>query len=99
MSIALFVNGYLAVVAVEHVAIQEYMMVHLQELMEDAEQYGWRVIREFHAAWLQLLEQGRAAWGDNIKKEKLRRLYSNTVKSLSESAQKYHNLQTMSVFS
>ena len=50
------------------------MYNHLQELMEVVEVYGWKVVKDYHAAWLQLMEQGRAAWGDNAKKERLRRL-------------------------
>ena len=37
---------------------------HLQELMEDRDHYGWPVVRAYHAAWLQHIEQGWAAWGD-----------------------------------
>ena len=40
------------------------MYVHLKDLMEDVEVNGWRVVKEYHAAWLQL-------WGDAFKKEKL----------------------------
>ena len=72
MSIALFTNGYLGVAAAESGPIREYMLEHLQELMEDVESYGWKVVRDYHAAWLQLLEQGRAAWDDGPRKEKLR---------------------------
>ena len=72
MSLALFTNGYLSVAVEESVATKEYMYVHLQELMEDIEVYVWRVVKEYHAAWLQLMKQGRAAWGDASKKEKLR---------------------------
>ena len=68
MSIALFTNGYLAVVIEESVVNKEYILVHLQELMEDVEGYGYRIVRKYHAAWLQLLEQGWAAWGDASKK-------------------------------
>ena len=50
------------------------MLQHMQELMEDAEVYGWRVVTDYHAAWLLQIEQGRAAWGDENKKIKLRRL-------------------------
>ena len=74
MSLALFSNGYLAIVAEENVAVKEYMLSHLQELFEDVEVYGWKSVKEYHAAWLQLLEQGRAAWGDDVKKAQLRRL-------------------------
>ena len=50
MSIALFTNGYLAVVAGESMLNKKHMLVHLQELMEDVEVYMWRIVREYHAA-------------------------------------------------
>ena len=68
MSLALFPNGYLAIVAEESVVVKEYMLTHLQELFEDIEMYGWKSVNDYHAAWLQLLEQGWAAWGDAVKK-------------------------------
>ena len=50
------------------------MVAHLQELMEDGERYGWPAVRAYHAAWLQYMEQGRTAWGDEETKLKLRRV-------------------------
>ena len=40
------------------------MTHHLQELMADAELYGWEPIRAFHAVWLQQLENGQVKWDD-----------------------------------
>ena len=74
MFLVLFTNGYLAVVADEGASIKEYMLGHLQELFEDVEVYGWKAVREHHAAWLQLLEQDRAAWSDRSKRAQLLRL-------------------------
>ena len=48
------------------------MLIHFQELMEDADMYGWRAVVDYHAGWLQHLEQGRAACGDKDKKTQLR---------------------------
>ena len=50
------------------------MLSHLQQLMEDSDVYGWKVTRDFHATWVQKMEQGRAAWGETGKKEKFKRL-------------------------
>ena len=61
MSMALLSNGYLAIMVEESVAIKEYMLSYPPELFEDTEFYGWKTVREYHAAWLQLLEQGLAA--------------------------------------
>ena len=59
-----FVKGYLTVRLREPHHIQSFMLDHLQELMEDWEHYGWPVVRAYHVAWLQHIEQGRVAWGD-----------------------------------
>ena len=61
MSLVLFTNGYLAIVAEEGATIKEYMLSHLQKLFEDVEVYGWKAVREYHTAWFQLLQQGQAA--------------------------------------
>ena len=74
MSLALFTYGYVSLAAVKSVVIKEYMYNHLQELMENIEVYGWKVVKDYHAVWLQLLEQGGAAWSDTAKKRKLRHL-------------------------
>ena len=62
------------IVVEESVAIKEYMLSHFQELFEDMEVYVWKTMREYHDAWLQLLEQGQAAWIDDVEKAQLRRL-------------------------
>ena len=33
------------------------MLAHLQEIIGDREAYGWSVVRSYHMAWLQHLEQ------------------------------------------
>ena len=58
-------------------------MSHLQELFEDVEVYRWKAVREYHAAWLQLLEQGRATWGDESKRAQLSHLMVWSKPSLS----------------
>ena len=80
ISIALFTNAYLAAVTGDSMSNKKHILVHLQELMEDVEVYWWRIVREYCAAWLQLLEQGWATWGDATKKDKLWMLliWSNT---------------------
>ena len=73
MSLALFLNGYLTVLADEAEDIKQFLPQHLQELMDDAEIYSWRAVRDYHTAWLQNIEQGRTSWKDTDKKAKLRR--------------------------
>ena len=53
-----FVNGYLTVMAIESVQIKLRMLTHLQELMDDVQDYGWPTVKSYHATWLQHLEQG-----------------------------------------
>ena len=66
MSALLFVNGNLTVMGEEMGEeidiVKGHMLQHLQKLMGDAEAYGWSSVRDYHAAWLQQLEQERAAW-------------------------------------
>ena len=44
--------------------LRDKMAIHLQEMMEDGETFGWPVVRVYHMAWLQHLEQGRVTWDD-----------------------------------
>ena len=63
--------------------IREVMLTHLKELFEDVDVYGWKGVREYQAAWLQLLEQGRAEWKDEGKRAQLHRLMVWSKPSLS----------------
>ena len=45
LSVALFINGYLIVLAEESEDTKAHMLQHLQELLEDSERYGWRSVR------------------------------------------------------
>ena len=54
--------------------VRDIIIRILQDLFEDVEVYGWMVVREYHAAWLQLIEQGWAVWGDDTMRAQLRRL-------------------------
>ena len=59
LSIVMFVSGFPAMMEKENEAIQLLMARHLQELMADAELYGWDPVRSYHAVWLQQLENNR----------------------------------------
>ena len=87
LSLASFTNGYLGIVAEEKgSAVGEVMLTHLRALLQDVDMYGWRVVRDFHAAWLQLLEQGRATWMDEGERTELRRLMVWSKPSLASRA-------------
>ena len=68
LSVALFLNGYLTVLAEECEDTKVHLLQHLKEVMEDSEIYGWTIVRDYHAAKLQHIEQGRAVWGEDNKK-------------------------------
>ena len=66
-----FMNGYISVMAREPEHVKSRILLHLQELMEDGEAYGWEGVCSYHVAWLEHLEQGQAMWDDDVKKLKL----------------------------
>ena len=74
MRLALFSDEYLTIMAGESSPVQYTMLRYLQELFEDVEVYGWDMVREYHATWLQLLGQGWVTWDDVSKRAQLRRL-------------------------
>ena len=59
MSLASFNNRYLGIVTEQKgYPIGEVMLRHLRALLQNVDVYRWRVVREYHTAWLQLLQQG-----------------------------------------
>ena len=72
MSLASFTSEYLGIVVEEKGSpTGEVMLRYLRDLLQDVDVYGWRVVREYHAAWLQLLEQGQATWMDEGERTEL----------------------------
>ena len=51
MGVALFVNGYFTGLGEESDAIKGFMLAYLQEVMEDADVYGWECVRSYRLAW------------------------------------------------
>ena len=62
LSIPMFVQGYRIVMKGDVGAIMEKMATHLDELMNDAELYGWERVRAYHRVRLNQLEQGQVTW-------------------------------------
>ena len=62
ISIPKFVHGDLILMEGEEMTIKERIASHLQELMSDAELYGWECTRAFHSILLNQLKQGRCTW-------------------------------------
>ena len=54
--------------------IRKQMANHLQKITEDWENFGWPMVRAYHAAWLQHLEQGTAILADDDIRLKLKRV-------------------------
>ena len=64
MSLLLFVQGYMIIMKGEVGAIRERMATPLEDLISNAELYGWEWTRDFHCVWPNQLEQGRFTWHD-----------------------------------
>lgn len=76
LSIAEFTFGYLAVVSREKSAkIRDIMLQHLQELMQDAVDFPWESVRNFHAIFLHQQEMDRITWNSRSEIAKLRQIY------------------------
>ena len=59
-----FINGYITVMSKEPPHIKALRLTHLQEHIENGVHYRWPAVRAYHVAWIQHIEQGRVAWGD-----------------------------------
>ena len=68
MFLTLLVQGYIIIMNSEEGAIKERISTLLEDLMSDAELYGWECTRVFHGVWLNQLEQGRTTLpeGENL---------------------------------
>ena len=66
MSSLAFVEGYMTIMDMQPKCARKHMWVHLRDLMQDAQCFGWSSVRTFHGVWLQHIEQGRATWGDEV---------------------------------
>ena len=77
LSIAEFVFGYLAIANNENnKQTKRTMMDHLEELMEDATQYPWENVRNYHSIVLHHIEMKSLKRQDNDSTQKLRRTYA-----------------------
>ena len=56
LSAIAFGRRYIIVMDSQPQDTKALMDPHLQDLMEDGEAYGWRVVRDFHSTWLKHLE-------------------------------------------
>ena len=58
-----FIKGYHFEMALQPESTKPRILTHLQEMMEDGEAYMWPIVRSYHAAWLQHMEQGKGHMG------------------------------------
>ena len=75
LSLSQFVLGYTLIMEQQKPQLKSRMLRHLQQLMTDEPIYGWEVVRNFHAIWMQQLESKRARWGDDSTRADLRRTH------------------------
>ena len=66
LSTAEFVYGYLDIYTSASPENQPLMMQHLMALMRLASKYYWEAVLSFHAAVLDRIESGLAAWSDDF---------------------------------
>ena len=52
----------------EKETVRVKMASHLEDLMGDAEIYGWEKVRAYHGVWLKQLELGWASWENEEEK-------------------------------
>ena len=76
-----FVYGFLHNMKREAPAVQQIMKQHLQDLMQDAMEYGWDNARAYHGLLLQQFEMNRLTWQDTPAIELLRRTYAQRAPS------------------
>ena len=75
LSVSQFVHGYMLIMATQKPRRKAMMEQHLKELMTDEPIYGWEVVRNYHAIWLQHLESERATWENSGISSDLRRTH------------------------
>ena len=68
ISVPQFVYGYMIVINTEEAGIKAKMYTHLNDLMSNAQLYGWKRTWNFHWVWLNQFEQGRCTWLDEEAK-------------------------------
>lgn len=81
LSTAEFVYGYLDIYTSASPEDQPLMMQHLMSLMRLAAKYDWDAVLSFHAAVLDRIESGLAAWSDDFSEiERFNITESNRLK-------------------
>ena len=66
-----FVQGYFTIVRKSPSSLRPAMLMHLEDLMDDATDYDWERSRNFHTIWLQHMEHMDAKWSEDKLSEKL----------------------------
>jgi len=78
LTLGQFVQGYLATVKKAPSGERQPRLDHLQALMADTSRFPWPQVRNFHAVFLQHVEQGNMSWTghkDEVRDLKMEHLY------------------------
>ena len=65
MSSMAFVTGYMTILDLQSDPIRNHMWAHLRDLMHDGECFGWPIVRNCHAVWLQ---HNYRAWQSHLER-------------------------------
>jgi hypothetical protein len=67
-----FFMGYLAAIRRSPPSVKDVMLHHLELLSQDIVSFSFTAVRSFHAIWLQEVEEGAVAWGDDTERNAMR---------------------------
>lgn len=68
-------------------ATQTTMLSHMRDMMQDAMEYPWENVRNFHGILMAEMEMDRASWDDTDVIERLRTMYVHRASSASSKGQ------------
>ena len=61
--------------------VKNQMLDYMSDLMEDSHDFGWQAAKGCHAVLLVKMEEGKVAWGDTNKIDRIRRAHAQKVQS------------------
>ena len=77
LTMAEFVHGSISIMQTcKDNKVKDLLLQHLKENMEDATEYSFESVRNYHAIVLSEMEQGRLTWHDQMAIQGLRRQYA-----------------------
>ena len=64
-----------------HLTVKNQMLDYMSDLMEDSHDFGWQAAKGCHAVLLVKMEEGKVAWGDTNKIDRIRRAHAQKIQS------------------